>query len=421
MKIQAIRGMQDLPPRKKRVYRFAEDVIRGVLESYCYKEIGVPVVESTDLFHRLVGEDTDIVEKEMYTFEDRNGDSLTLRPEGTAGVVRMGQERGLLFNKIQRFWYSGPMFRHERPQKGRYRQFEQIGVECFGMAGPEIDAELLFIASRIWQLLGISDGISLELNSIGTKACRLKYRDELVSFLKKYRNHLDEDSLRRLDSNPLRILDSKVSSTRALLKEAPVISNFLDKDSLKHLDSLKHFLDQRQIAYSINTSLVRGLDYYNRTVFEWVSSGLGSQGTICGGGRYDGLVEQIGGRATYGVGFAIGLDRVAMLLEDGFETSGDSDIFLASIGEFGKERALLLAEELRPVLKNTRVVVDCTDSKLKSQLKKANADGAFVAVIIGEEEAVKGEVIVKHLGTGKQNSVNLSSVSDYLVKVLQEE
>ncbi len=421
MKIQAIRGMQDLPPRKKRVYRFAEDVIRGVLESYCYKEIGVPVVESTDLFHRLVGEDTDIVEKEMYTFEDRNGDSLTLRPEGTAGVVRMGQERGLLFNKIQRFWYSGPMFRHERPQKGRYRQFEQIGVECFGMAGPEIDAELLFIASRIWQLLGISDGISLELNSIGTKACRLKYRDELVSFLKKYRNHLDEDSLRRLDSNPLRILDSKVSSTRALLKEAPVISNFLDKDSLKHLDSLKHFLDQRQIAYSINTSLVRGLDYYNRTVFEWVSSGLGSQGTICGGGRYDGLVEQIGGRATYGVGFAIGLDRVAMLLEDGFETSGDSDIFLASIGEFGKERALLLAEELRPVLKNTRVVVDCTDSKLKSQLKKANADGALVAVIIGEEEAVKGEVIVKHLGTGKQNSVNLSSVSDYLVKVLQEE
>ncbi|MEE2735641.1 MAG: histidine--tRNA ligase [Pseudomonadota bacterium] len=421
MKIQAIRGMQDLPPKKKRVYRFAEDVIRGVLESYCYKEIGVPVVESTDLFHRLVGEDTDIVEKEMYTFEDRNGDSLTLRPEGTAGVVRMGQERGLLFNKIQRFWYSGPMFRHERPQKGRYRQFEQIGVECFGMAGPEIDAELLFIAARIWQLLGISDGISLELNSIGTKACRLKYRDELVSFLKKYRNHLDEDSLRRLDSNPLRILDSKVSSTRALLKEAPVISNFLDKDSLKHLDSLKHFLDQRQIAYSINTSLVRGLDYYNRTVFEWVSSGLGSQGTICGGGRYDGLVEQIGGRATYGVGFAIGLDRVAMLLEDGFETSGDSDIFLASIGEFGKERALLLAEELRPVLKNTRVVVDCTDSKLKSQLKKANADGALVAVIIGEEEAVKGEVIVKHLGTGKQNSVNLSSVSDYLVKVLQEE
>ena len=368
-----------------------------------------------------MGEDTDIVEKEMYTFEDRNGDSLTLRPEGTAGVVRMGQERGLLFNKIQRFWYSGPMFRHERPQKGRYRQFEQIGVECFGMAGPEIDAELLFIASRIWQLLGISDGVSLELNSIGTKTCRLKYRDELVSFLKKFRNHLDEDSLRRLDSNPLRILDSKVSSTRALLKEAPVISNFLDKDSLKHLDSLKHFLDQRQIPYSINTSLVRGLDYYNRTVFEWVSSGLGSQGTICGGGRYDGLVEQIGGRATYGVGFAIGLDRVAMLIEDGFETSGDSDIFLASIGEFGRERALLLAEELRPVLKNTRVVVDCTDSKLKSQLKKANADGALLAVIIGEEEAVKGEVIVKHLGTGKQNSVNLSSVSDYLAKVLQEE
>lgn len=421
MKIQAIRGMQDLPPNKKRVYRFAEDVIRGVLESYCYKEIGVPVVESTDLFHRLVGEDTDIVEKEMYTFEDRNGDSLTLRPEGTAGVVRMGQERGLLFNKIQRFWYSGPMFRHERPQKGRYRQFEQIGVECFGMAGPEIDAELLFIASRIWQLLGISDGVSLELNSIGTKACRLKYRDELVSFLKKYRNHLDEDSLRRLDSNPLRILDSKVSSTRALLKEAPVISNFLDNDSLKHLDSLRHFLDQRHIPYNINTSLVRGLDYYNRTVFEWVSSDLGSQGTICGGGRYDGLVEQIGGRATYGVGFAIGLDRVAMLLEDSFETSGDSHIFLASIGEFGKERALLLAEELRPVLKNTRVVVDCTDSKLKSQLKKANADGALVAVIIGEKEAVKGEVIVKHLGTGKQNSVKLSSVSDYLVKVLQEE
>ena len=421
MKIQAIRGMQDLLPKKKKVYRFVEDTIRDVVASYGYKEIGVPVLESTDLFRRLVGEDTDIVEKEMYTFDDRNGDSLTLRPEGTAGVVRMGQERGLLFNNTQRFWYSGPMFRHERPQKGRYRQFEQIGVECFGMAGPEIDAELLFLAFRIWQLLGISDGVSLQLNSIGTKACRLTYRDALVSFLKKYSNSLDEDSLRRLDSNPLRILDSKVSSTRALLEEAPVITDFMDKESLEHLDSLKLLLDQRRIPYNINTSLVRGLDYYNRTVFEWISNDLGSQGTICGGGRYDGLVEQIGGRATFGIGFAIGLDRVAMLLEDGFETSGECDIFMASIGKLGKEKSLLLAEDLRSVLKNTKVVVDCTDSRLKSQLKKANADEARLAVIIGEEEAVKGEAIVKHLDTGEQNSVNLGSVGDYLVKVLCEE
>ena len=421
MKVKALRGMQDLLPEKQAIFRHITSCVGELLDTYGYRQIGLPLLESTHLFARLVGDSTEVVQKQMYTFEDKSGDDVTLRPEGTAGCVRAALEHGLTFNQVQRLWYAGPMFRYERPQKGRYRQFEQIGCECFGMAGPEIDAELLFIASRIWQLLGISDGVSLELNSIGTKACRLKYRDELVSFLKKFRNHLDEDSLRRLDSNPLRILDSKVSSTRALLKEAPVISNFLDKDSLKHLDSLKHFLDQRQIPYSINTSLVRGLDYYNRTVFEWVSSGLGSQGTICGGGRYDGLVEQIGGRATYGVGFAIGLDRVAMLIEDGFETSGDSDIFLASIGDFGRERALLLAEELRPVLKNTRVVVDCTDSKLKSQLKKANADGALLAVIIGEEEAVKGEVIVKHLGTGKQKSVNLSSVSDYLVKVLQEE
>ena len=421
MKIQAVRGMQDLLPRKKKIFRFIEDTVRDVLDSYGYREIGIPVLESTDLFCRLVGEATDIVEKEMYTFDDRNGDSLTLRPEGTAGVVRMGQERGLLFNQTQRLWYAGPMFRHERPQKGRYRQFEQIGVECFGMAGPEIDAELLFITYRIWQLLGFADGVKLELNSIGSQACRLEYRNKLVSYLSRYRDALDQDSLRRLDSNPLRILDSKDSATRDLLKDAPVVTDFLDRESREHFDGLKSLLDQRQVPYNINGSIVRGLDYYNNTVFEWVSNDLGSQGTICGGGRYDGLVEQVGGRATPGVGFAIGLDRLAMLLEDRFETSSECDIYVASLGKIGKEKSLLLAEDLRVGLKNKKVIVDCTEAKLKSQMKKANAERARLAIIIGEEEATKGEVIVKHLETGLQSHVSFNSVTDYLAKALPEE
>ena len=412
--------MQDLLPRQKEIYRYIEDVVRVVLESYGYTEIGVPVLESTQLFSRLVGEATDIVEKEMYTFEDRNGDSLTMRPEGTAGVVRMGQENGLLFNQIQRFWYAGPMFRHERPQKGRYRQFEQVGAECFGMAGPDIDAELLFMCQRIWETLGISDEIHLELNSMGTTESRAAYRSELVNYLEEHRDGLDKDSMRRLETNPLRILDSKVPKTQELLAGAPTLTDFLDGESKMHFDQLRRLLDQNQLFYDVNPSIVRGLDYYNKTVFEWVTDSLGAQGTVCGGGRYDGLVEQVGGKSMPGVGFAMGLDRLAMMLDDKFESTADADIYIASLGEPARAYALLLAEDIRGNLAHGKVVVHCAEGKLKSQMKKADASGANIALIIGEEEVSKGEVTVKDLQTGEQQSLNAEAVIDHLSKMLEE-
>ena len=412
--------MQDLLPRQKEIFRYIEDTVRGVLKSYGYAEIGVPVLESTQLFSRLVGEATDIVEKEMYTFEDRNGDSLTMRPEGTAGVVRMGQENDLLFNQIQRFWYAGPMFRHERPQKGRYRQFEQIGAECFGMGGPDIDAELLFMCQRMWQALGVSDEIHLELNSMGTAECRAAYRSELVAYLEDRRDGLDEDSLRRLETNPLRVLDSKVPKTQELLADAPTITNFLDEESQAHFDQLRRVLDQKQLPYQVNPSIVRGLDYYNKTVFEWVTDSLGAQGTVCGGGRYDGLVEQVGGKATPGVGFAMGLDRLAMMLDDKFESTAGADVYIASLGETARAYALLLAEDIRGNLAHGKVVVHCADGKLKSQMKKADASGARVALIIGEEEVGKGEVTVKHLQTGEQQSVSAEGLIGHLSGLFEE-
>ena len=412
--------MQDLLPKQKEIFRYIEDTARGVLESYGYTEIGVPVLESTQLFSRLVGQATDIVEKEMYTFEDRNGDSLTMRPEGTAGVVRMGQENGLLFNQIQRFWYAGPMFRHERPQKGRYRQFEQIGAECFGMAGPHIDAELLFICQRMWEALGVADEIHLELNSIGTTECRAAYKSELVSYLEKHRDGLDEDSMRRLETNPLRILDSKEPKTQELLVDAPMLTDFLGEESQTHFDQLRGLLDQNQLFYQVNPSIVRGLDYYNKTVFEWVTGSLGAQGTVCGGGRYDGLVEQVGGKSTPGVGFAMGLDRLAMMLDDKFESTANADVYIASLGEPARAYALLLAEDIRGNLVHCKVLVHCADGKLKSQMKKADTSGARMALIIGEEEVSKREVTVKHLKTGEQQSVNAEAVIDYLSKLLRE-
>ena len=412
--------MQDLLPKQKEIFRYIEDAARGVLESYGYTEIGVPVLESTQLFSRLVGQATDIVEKEMYTFEDRNGDSLTMRPEGTAGVVRMGQENGRRFNQIQRFWYAGPMFRHERPQKGRYRQFEQIGAECFRMAGPDIDAELMFICQRMWEARGVADEINLELNSIGTTECRAAYKSELVSYLVKQRDGLDEDSMRRLETNPLRILDSKEPKTQELLVDAPMLTDFLDKESQTHFDQLRGLLDQNQLFYQVNPSIVRGLDYYNKTVFEWVTGSLGAQGTVCGGGRYDGLVEQVGGKSTPGVGFAMGLDRLAMMLDDKFESTANADVYIASLGEPARAYALLLAEDIRGNLVHCKVVVHCADGKLKSQMKKADASGARMAIIIGEEEVSKREVTVKYLKTGEQQSVNAEAVIDYLSKMLRE-
>ena len=397
MKIQAVRGMQDILPARKEIFRTIEDVARDVLSVYGYREIGLPHIEQTSLFQRLVGENTDVVEKEMYTFPDRNGDSLSLRPEGTAGCVRFAEENGLLFNQVQRFWYSGAMFRYERPQKGRYRQFEQIGVECFGMAGPDIDAELLLLNARIWKRLGLSDDIALEINSLGVAESRLKFTDKLVEYLGKHRSELDEDSRRRLTTNPLRILDSKVKKTREILQDAPQLKDFIDDDSRAHFEQLCALLDDNGMTYRINPNIVRGLDYYNRTVFEWVTSSLGAQGAVCGGGHYDGLVAQLGGKPSPGVGFALGLDRLALMLDGGKESSAAADVYVVSQGDAARRAALKLAEKLRDDVPGRVVVVYCGGAGLKAQMKKADASGALLALILGEDEVAAGEVNIKSL------------------------
>lgn len=402
MKIQAVRGMQDILPAQKKLYRRVEDTARAILDAYGYQEIGLPQLEQTQLFQRSVGEDTDIVAKEMYTFEDRNGDSLTLRPEGTAGCVRLAEENGLLFNQVQRFWYTGAMFRHERPQKGRYRQFEQIGVECFGMPGPDIDAELLLLCTRLWRGLGIADQVRLELNSLGDTASRRDYTNSLVEYLTRYQADLDEDSQRRLTTNPLRILDTKAERTREILCDAPVLTEFLDAESREHFDSLCSMLDQFGVAYEINPTIVRGLDYYNRTVFEWVTDSLGAQGTVCGGGRYDTLVSQLGGKDTPAVGFAMGLDRLALMLAALTGDAAEVDIYMVSQGDTARAAALGLAERLRDSLQDKAVQVHCGTGKFKVQLKKADASGASLALILGEEEVESGTVSVKSLRTREE-------------------
>lgn len=420
MKIQSVRGMQDLLPDTKANYRYAEDTIRPILESYGYSEIGLPVIESTLLFKRLVGESTDIVEKEMYTFTDRSGDSITLRPEGTAGCVRAAQQNGLIFNQIQRFWYAGSMFRHERPQKGRFRQFEQIGAECFGMPGPDIDAEILFLTHRIWQRLGLIGKLTLELNSLGSVSCRASYKDSLVEYLSAHKNDLDEDSRRRLLANPLRILDSKDTGTRRLLEQAPVLTDFLDDESRRDFDGLRELLDRAQIPYVINPLLVRGLDYYNKMVFEWITTSLGAQGAVCAGGRYDTLVEEVGGRPTPAVGFAIGVDRVALLLQDkaGNSRVRRADLFIASLGTAARTQSLLLAEQLHGTFADLTISVHCGEGKLKSQMKKADASGALIALILGEDEVSAGEVTVKPLRTDDpQQRMCWAVLQQYLTKV----
>ena len=421
MKIQAVRGMQDLLPGRKEIYRHIEDVVRRVLASYGYQEVGLPVLESTQLFKRAVGEATDIVEKEMYTFDDRNGESLTLRPEGTAGLARLAIENGLTYNQVQRLWYVGPMFRYERPQKGRYRQFDQIGAECLGTATPDIDAEMLLMNARMWEELGLSGDITLELNSIGSLPAREAYKQALVNYLGSFEAALDEDSKRRLTTNPLRILDSKVPQTREILEKAPLMSQFLDDESKADFDAVRQILDKRQQPYRINPQLVRGLDYYNKTVFEWVTDTLGAQGAVCSGGRYDGLAEQIGGKPSAGVGFAMGLDRLALMLEADFEPAAVADVYIASIGDAARDHALLFAEKLRQTL-NLRIVVHCGDGKFKAQLKKADASGAQVALIIGEDELSRGEATIKPLrDNAEQLSMNDDQVGDYLAEFFSKE
>jgi len=422
MNIKSVRGMQDLLPAQKSLFRLIEDISRDVLGSYGYQEIGLPQLEQTQLFQRSVGENTDIVEKEMYTFDDRNGESLTLRPEGTAGCVRFAEENGLLFNQVQRLFYSGAMFRYERPQKGRYRQFEQIGAECFGMAGPDIDAELLLMNARVWQRLGLDGDITLELNSLGDAESRQRYIAELVSYLQTYAPELDEDSRRRLDSNPMRILDSKVERTQEILREAPNLADFVDTESRAHFDELCQLLTDLGLAYRINTSIVRGLDYYNRTVFEWVTEALGAQGTVCAGGRYDGLVEQLGGRPTPGVGFAMGLDRLALMKAQQEAAAPAAHIYVVSQPGSTRNAALQIAEKLRDEMPGYTVLVHCGAGKFKAQMKKADASGAELALILGEDEVAAGTVSVKSLRRdGSQEQIQNESLGAWCLAYFDKE
>ena len=421
-RIEAIRGMNDRLPQESAIWQYLEQQVRQVLSQYSYGEIRLPIVEYTDLFKRSIGEVTDIVEKEMYTFEDRNGESLTLRPEGTAGCVRAGEEHGLLYNQVQRFWYMGPMFRYEKPQKGRYRQFHQIGVETFGMAGPDIDAEVIIMSARLWQNLGLSRNVTLQINSLGSNEARAEFRTALVAFLTQNKDQLDTDSQRRLQSNPLRVLDSKDPGTQALLKNAPSLHDFLDDESRQHFDQLKTALQAAGVAFEVNPNLVRGLDYYCKTVFEWVTDALGAQGTVCAGGRYDGLVEQLGGKATPAVGFAMGLERLVLLLEACNQVQNIShqpDVYIVSEDSV---QGLLLAESVRNQLPQLRVQCHCGGGKFKKQLKKANDSGAQYAFLLGQSEIESQQVTIKFLREQRdQETLPLQQLQDYFAQNLNSQ
>ncbi|MGM0703254.1 MAG: histidine--tRNA ligase [Pseudomonadota bacterium] len=400
-KIQAIRGMNDLLPDQSARWQYVEGIVAALMRRYGYAEIRTPIVEQTALFARSIGEVTDIVEKEMYTFEDRNGDSLTLRPEGTASCVRAAMEHGLLHNQTQRLWYQGPMFRHERPQKGRYRQFHQFGVEAFGLDGPDIDAEVILLSARLWQELGLAEHVTLELNSLGSHEARAAYRERLVAYFEAHLEVLDEDSRRRLTSNPLRILDSKNPDMAAMLADAPRLMDHLDAESRAHFEGLTARLEAAGIDYVINPRLVRGLDYYGRTVFEWTTTALGSQGTVCAGGRYDGLVEQLGGKPTPAVGFALGVERLILLLETleliPASIEDSLDVYLIPLDESAEGPAQLLAEQLRGELPELRLQLHCGAGSFKSRIKKADKSGARLALLLGEDELSQQRVTVKFL------------------------
>ena len=419
--IQAIRGMNDCLPQDTPVWQYVEQMIRQTVNSYGYDEIRFPIVEMTELFKRSIGEVTDIVEKEMYTFADRNGDSLTLRPEGTACCVRAGIQNGLLYNQEQRLWYMGPMFRHERPQKGRYRQFHQFGLEVFGMQGPDIDAEVILVSARLWQQLGLTPYVRLELNSLGSNEARAAYRDKLVAYLEQHKELLDEDSQRRLYSNPLRVLDSKNPAMADMLAGAPQLLDHLDEDSKLHFAGLQARLQAAGIEFTINPRLVRGLDYYNKTVFEWVTTNLGSQGTVCAGGRYDGLVEQLGGKATPAVGFGLGLERLVLLLQSLPllpQISNAADFYLMPLGDAAELAAVSVAEQLRLALPGKRVMLHCGGGNLKKQLKRADKSGAAIGLLLGDSELAAGQVTVKWLRADQpQQTVLIADLAAALAQV----
>ena len=406
--VRAVRGMRDILPQDARMWRHVEDTIQGVIASFAYEEIRLPLLEFTELFARGVGEATDIVEKEMYTLADRDGDSLSLRPEGTASCVRALEENGLLYNQNQRVTYAGPMFRYEKPQKGRYRQFYQMGAEAFGFAGPDVDAELIAIGAECWQALGISKHISLEVNSLGSSEARMAYKESLVAYLTPLKAQLDEDSQRRLLTNPMRILDSKNPATQALLQRAPQLPDFVDAQSKAHFQQLLKMLDAMGISYKVNANLVRGLDYYTHTVFEWVTQDLGAQGAVCAGGRYDGLVEQLGGRDTPAVGFALGLDRIVLLCELAeLKVKQPTDLYICVLGDELQSKGMMLARQLREQMPLVSVRLHMGGGNFKKQLKRADASGATWAILYGEEEAVSGELSLKHLRDASVGQVKL--------------
>ena len=415
--IQAIRGMNDCSPTESPLWQWIEGQVRQILSSYGYSEVRMPIVESTPLFARAIGEVTDVVSKEMYTFWD-NDEQLTLRPEGTAGCVRAAIEHGWIYNNEQRLWYMGPMFRHERPQKGRYRQFHQAGVEVFGIATPEIDAELIILTARLWKALGIEQHVSLQLNSIGSLEARANYRSALVAFLENHQDLMSEEEKERLVKNPLRILDTKNQALQDVLDGAPKLLDYLDDESREHFAQLCALLDAVGIQYEINPKLVRGLDYYNKTVFEWVTSALGAQGTVCGGGRYDGLVEQLGGHATSGVGFAMGLERLVLLVQEvnkSIPVKSAVDIYVVYQGEGTTLAAFQLAEKLRSELPHLSTMLHCSGGNFKKQFKRADKSGATLALVLGESEVQNNQVVVKHLlGAAEQQTIDVANLIEHV-------
>ncbi len=415
--VQAVRGMRDVLPQEARRWRLVEDAVTAVLRSFAYEEMQLPVLEFTELFSRGVGEATDIIEKEMYTLNDRDGDSLSLRPEGTASCVRSLQEHGLLYNQTQKVFYAGPMFRYEKPQKGRYRQFAQIGAEAFGFKGPDLDFELLLMCAEFWRVLGIDEFVQLEVNTIGAQASRIRYREALVAFLTPLKEHLDEDSQRRLATNPMRILDSKNETTQSLLADAPNLVDYIDDDSLAHFKVLCSALDEHRIPYVVNNRLVRGLDYYTHTVFEWTTTALGAQGTVCAGGRYDGLVEQLGGKATPGAGFAMGVDRIVLLHEQVCQDlpNANVDVYVCFAQQSMMRAAQMLARTLRE--DRYRVRVHMGGGNFKKQLKRADGSGARWALILGESEVEEGTVAVKNLQSGEQHVVTNADLRGHMLNL----
>lgn len=421
--LRSIRGMNDILPADTSHWQFLEQSVAKLLEGYGYGELRFPLVEPTALFSRSIGEVTDIVEKEMYSFEDRNGDSMSLRPEGTAGCVRAAIQNNLIASPC-RLWYSGPMFRYERPQKGRQRQFHQIGAEIFGYATADADAELITLLARLWRILGIEDAVTLQINSIGSPQARKAYREALVAYLEQHKASLDEDSQRRLLSNPLRILDSKNPDTQALLDAAPTLSDYLDEDSQAHFAVLCRYLDTAGVKYTVNPRLVRGLDYYNKTVFEWVTDRLGAQGTVCAGGRYDGLVEQLGGRSTPGVGFAMGLERLLLMLETcGQLPETDTvDLFVVAAGEDAQKAAIAAVEQLRDTQPGLKIVQHLGGGSFRSQMKKADRSGAKLALLWGVDEVAANEVTIKPLRDGQEQvRLPVGSLEETVLSLLQQQ